>query len=85
MIAMFVAWAQARGGLWPKLALAAVFVSAILAAVFKLIAIGRDQERAALEAERAAAMRKRRDVDREVDALGHADVDQRLQKWMRDK
>lgn len=70
--------------LWLKLAAAVGFVLALLAAVFKLLAIGRDQERGKQAQAQVAAVKAKKEADDEVDNLGSADIDRELARWMRD-
>lgn len=75
-------------GLWGKIKGWAALAGAALLAVGVAFLKGRSEGRRVFEAkrteQRVGAMKERKDVDDEIDSLGHADVDQRLAKWMRD-
>lgn len=86
MVALALAWIRARVvGFWPWLLAAGAVILGILGAALKLISIGREQERAKDDAARLDAIRIRKETDREVDDLAPADVDRRLDEWMRDR
>ena len=73
------------GGWQLRLAAAGAVVLAALAALFKAYSAGRQS--AARDADRAnlKAIRKAKEIEDEVDSLGHADVDERLARWLRDR
>lgn len=82
---MIASWIAARfAGLWAKMAIIAAALAAAGVAALRLIAIGRAQERAKQDARNAAADAERRRTDDEIEHVGHADLDQRLDRWMRD-
>ena len=55
-----------------------------LIAMFKGRADGAAKEKAKQANDRLKAVNKAKEVEHEVDSLGHADVDQRLRRWLRD-
>lgn len=70
-------------GLWGKLVAAGVIVFGLLILVGKLMAAGRDKERAA-QAKREFEMRRKGDeVERRVDAAGPAELGELRRKWTR--
>lgn len=70
-------------GLWVKLCIVLGIVLAALALVAKLMAAGRDQERAA-QAKREFQMRRKGDeIERKVDAAGRTELDGLRTKWTR--
>lgn len=76
-----VTWLLSKVGGW----LAAV--GAVLLLVLGALANARRQGKAAMQAEqdqkRAEARQTRKEIDDEVDGLGHADLDQRFSRWLR--
>jgi len=52
--------------------------------VLRLLALGRQQERARQRADKLKAILKRKISDEKVDSLGADDVRSELSKWMRD-
>lgn len=75
-------------GLWSKiktgLALAGAFFIALGIAFLKGRAEGKRVLQAEQDRARLNAMKHRKDVDDEIDSLGHADIDSELAKWLRD-
>jgi hypothetical protein len=52
-------------------------------AVLKAFSAGKESERIAQDRQSLDNIRERQATDAEVEGLGHADVDQRLDRWMR--
>jgi L-cystine uptake protein TcyP (sodium:dicarboxylate symporter family) len=70
-------------GIWSKVLVVAAIVGAVLAAIFKLKAAGRAQERAD-QAEREHRIRREADeVERMVDRAGDGELDELRRKWTR--
>lgn len=55
------------------------------AVVLRLLAMGREQEKAAQAHKNEAAAQDRKDLENEIDALGPADLDRRASRWLSDK
>ncbi|SDF36684.1 hypothetical protein [Bosea robiniae] len=73
--------------LWSKITGAASAVGIALSLLFVARLKGRSEGKAALQAEqdqkRAQARQVKKELDDEVDGLGHADVDERFGRWLR--
>jgi hypothetical protein len=67
--------------LWPYL----IAALAALGALWKAHSMGAASERAKQAADQLDAIKDRREKDDEVNSLAPADVDSRLDKWLRDK
>ncbi|WP_029061760.1 hypothetical protein [Labrenzia sp. DG1229] len=81
MIARLVSF---LGGWKAKLAGAGILAVALGAALLKAFLAGKSAARAAAEKANLKAMRKRKEVNDEVEAMGHADLDKRFSEYMRD-
>ena len=79
---VLTAFLATAAGKWIVGALGVVI--AIVAAWLKGRLSGAKAERAKQAADQLDAIQKRKETDDEVDALGPADVDARLDKWVRD-
>lgn len=78
------AWAAIRGSkIWMYLAFAAAFVWGALLLVGKLMAAGRDKERAAQAARVTEEREKADEVDRMVDAAGDVELGRLRDEWTR--
>lgn len=73
--------------LWSKvtgwLSAAAVATGLLFVAWMKARAEGKAIAEAEQERRRAEARQVRKEIDNEVDGLGHADVDERFGRWLR--
>jgi hypothetical protein len=73
--------------LWSKVGGWLAAAGALLLLFFGAWQRGRSEGKAAMKAEqdqkRAEARQSRKDIDDEVDGLGHADLDQRFSRWLR--
>ena len=73
--------------LWGRVAGYVVALGALLTILFGAWAKGRKEGKEAMRAEqeraRQAAVANKRKLDDEIDALGPADLDARLARWMR--
>lgn len=73
--------------LWSKISGWLAGAGGVLAIGFGVWLKGRQSGKAALQAEqdqrRAEARHARKEIDDEVDGLGHADLDGRLDRWLR--
>lgn len=67
------------------IAAAAALALAIGVALLKVFSAGKQSERDAQDRRSLDNMRERQKTDAEVEGLGHADVDERMSRWMRDK
>jgi hypothetical protein len=70
-------------GIWAKLAAAGAIVLGLLILVGKLMAAGRDREKAAQAKREFEARRKGDEVERRVDAAGPAERERLRDKWTR--
>lgn len=73
------------GGWKAKLAALGLLLAALSAALLKAFLAGKAAARAAADKANLKAMRKRKEIDDEVNSLDHADLDDRYSKWLRDK
>jgi hypothetical protein len=73
--------------LWSKVGGWLAAAGALLLLVFGAWQKGRREGKAVLQAEqekaRAQARQARKEIDDEVDGLGHADLDERFNRWVR--
>ncbi|MBO6895227.1 MAG: hypothetical protein JJ866_25050 [Roseibium sp.] len=67
-----------------KLAALGVVVAAFGAVLLKAYLAGRAAARTAADKASLKAMRRRKEINDEVEAMGHADVDKRFAEYMRD-
>lgn len=81
---MIARLASFLGGWKAKLAAGAVLAAAFAAALLRAFLAGRSAEKQAAEKAKLTAMRKRKEINDEVEAMGHADLDQRFSEYMRD-
>lgn len=58
--------------------------AAIGIAVLKVFNAGKATERAKQDRQSIDNFKKRQDTDADINGLGHADVDERLSRWVRD-
>ena len=73
-------------GAWGWVALAGGAILTGLVIALKLVSVGRKGAEADLQKDRLDAVKAKKEKEDEVDRLGHADLDQRLQRWVqRDK
>lgn len=56
-------------------------VAAALLAAWRIYVAGQESERAKQHRRRLDAIRDRKELDDEIDALGHADLDRRFDRW----
>ena len=68
-----------------SIALAAAATLAVGLAVLKVFNAGKASERAAQDRQSLENIRERQKTDAEVDSIGHADLDQRMSRWVRDE
>lgn len=73
------------GGLWGKIAAVGAIVLAVLVLVGKLMAAGRDKERAAVAKREFELRRKGDEVDRTIDAASDSELERLRNKWTRPK
>lgn len=73
--------------LWSKVSGWLAGAGALIALGFGIWLKGRQEGKAAIRAEqdqrRAEARQARKEIDNEVDGLGHADLDHRMAPWVR--
>lgn len=73
--------------LWSRISGWLAGAGALIALGFGLWLKGRQEGKAVMQAERdqklAEARKARKELDDEVDGLGHADLDQRMSRWLR--
>lgn len=69
-------------GVWA--ASVGAMIGALILAFLRIKAMGRAEERAAQEKEKAKAVKTAKEVSDEVHSMDRADVDDRLSRWMRD-
>lgn len=67
-----------------KLAALGVAVAAFGAVLLKAYLAGKSAARTAADKASLKAMRRRKEINDEVEAMGHADVDKRFAEYMRD-
>lgn len=77
---MIPAWLS---GLWAKVAFVGAFVGLLLLAVFRLIGIGRKQERAEATARTHEQVKEARNVENRVDGAGADELGRLRSKWTR--
>lgn len=65
------------------IAAAGALALAIGFALLKAFGAGKESERVAQDRQSLENIRERQATDAEVEGLGHADVDQRLDRWVR--
>ena len=71
-------------GIWGKIAALGGIIIALALIAFKLISMGKTQERAAEQARVAQSVAQRKAKENEVDALSPTDLDRRLSaQWVR--
>ncbi|MBG6211780.1 hypothetical protein IWQ49_006471 [Labrenzia sp. EL_126] len=81
---MIVRLVSFLGGWKAKLAGAGILAAAFGAVLLKAFLAGKSAEKQAAEKAKLIAMRKRKEINDEVEAMGHADLDQRFSEYMRD-
>lgn len=59
-------------------------VAGVLFAIWRAFSAGKTSERAKRSEERLEAVKDKKEIDDEVDALSPADVDARFKRWMQD-
>lgn len=84
MLGSIAAW-FATSKIGRAIAAGAAIALAIGLAVLKVFSAGKAAERAAQDHRSLDNMRERQATDADVEGLGHADVDQRMSRWMRDE
>lgn len=72
------------GGWKAKLAALGLLLAAIGPALLKAFLAGKAAARTEVDKANLKAMRKRKEIDNEVEAMGHADLDERFSKYLRD-
>lgn len=81
LLAPVLGW---MSGIWGKLAAVGAFVLALTVIAFKLMAMGKAQERSSEQARVVQSAANRKAKENEVDALSPTDLDRRLSaKWVR--
>lgn len=71
-------------GLWSRVGHIVISVAAVGAILLAAYRKGGRDAGSKQNEERLRAVNKAREIEHEVDGLGHADIDQRLREWMRD-
>ena len=72
------------GGWKAKLAAMGVFLAVLAGALLRAFLAGKASARRAADKANLKAMRKRKDINDDVEAMGHADLDERFSEYMRD-
>jgi hypothetical protein len=78
-----VAW-FATSKVGRAIAAGAAIALAIGIAVLKIFSAGRDAERAQQDRQSLQNLRTRQETNAEIDGLGGADLDRRVDRWVRD-
>lgn len=60
-------------------------LAGILTLFFQVKKAGREEAEAKVAKANAEAVKSMKDKENEIDALGHADVDRRFDRWLRDR
>jgi hypothetical protein len=81
MEALVLWFATSKAG--RAIAAGAALALAISLALLKAFSAGKESERIAQDRQSLDNIRERQATDAEVEGLGHADVDQHLDRWMR--